>query len=182
VTDTVGPSGRDYFLRLLAERDEQLADVYTAGVRLFNMGRFGGRSRLLAHAVREVKRDLPALFARTEKPDRLEHHARLVKIAERWEPEVRPQLGVHGPVVPVPSGIVTESDSLIVEEATVSVPCGVAADIDLLIADDAAVSVTLRQQVLEMCNEVNREVLSPDSPYDFANPPLMRTGFAIIGK
>jgi RNA-directed DNA polymerase len=23
---------------------------------------------------------------------------------------------------------------------------------------------------------------SPDSPYDFANPPLMRTGFAIIGK
>jgi len=145
VTDTGANGGderrnaREYFLRLLDERDRELAALYAAGVHLFNIGRFGGRSRLLAHMVREVRRDLPSLFARTKKPKKLEYHNRLKNIAERWERDIRPQFGGLASAVPLPGDIADE--------------------IDLLLVDDAAVSVTLRQQFLEMCNEVNREVL-----------------------
>ncbi len=130
---------REYFLRLLDERDRELAALFAAGVHLSNNGRFPGRSRLLAHVVREVRRNLPSLFARTKKPKRLEYHNRLKNIKERWERDVRPQFGGLASAVLLPGDIADEIDSLLI--------------------DDAAVPITLRQQFLEMCNEVNREVL-----------------------
>lgn len=136
---------RESFQRALRERDGTLADLYEAGLRLIEGEYFPGRAPLVAHVVRELRRGLPSVFARTPAPPHLDHHGRLEQIYSDWE-------GVRSTIPP--------DTQLMAADATVSIPLHLAKSLDDLIRDDANVAPTLRRRFLEMCATATSESIS----------------------
>ncbi len=82
-------ASRRRLLNWLKEKAPSLAELYETAVILLEQQPLPGRTRVIAHCVREIANALPAILAGVERT-RLEYDKRLDEIALAWDRMIRP--------------------------------------------------------------------------------------------
>jgi hypothetical protein len=86
-------------------RAPELAGLYSGAVIMLNDPRFPGRVRFIAHAVREIRNELPNVADEPRVPRPLQYKARVDEISGVWEenvvlPSIDERAGVAGAEIP----------------------------------------------------------------------------------
>ncbi len=104
-------SSRRRLLHWLKKKAPSLAELYETAVILLEQQPLPGRSRIIAHCVREIANALPGILAGVERT-RLEYDKRLHEIALAWDrmirPLIRPPRTVGSTSIPDPQDALTE--------------------------------------------------------------------------
>jgi hypothetical protein len=129
--------------RILNERDPELLALYEAGRALVAMYGVPGRSNLIAHVVRELRRRIPNAFVPSTSANHEASNA-LRALQADWEP-IRAS--------------VNSFDADTSPGATVPLPLDLARRFDAIFSDVESVQVTVKERFLQMCALINREGL-----------------------